>query len=132
MRKFFAKFRLAQVLAASCLVVATVGCQPAAESDVSTDLGVEAGDSNTTATAETPAVEAPAGIDAAVDAAVDAVKSSDAAEAAKDAAEGAKDAAVEAAEGAKDAAADAVDAAAEAVEAGAQKVEAAAEAVKSE
>ncbi len=132
MRNFFAQFRLAQVLAAGCLVVATVGCQPAAESDVSTDLGVEAGDSNTTVTAETPAIEAPAAIDAAVDAAVEAVQTSDAAQGVKDAAVEAADAAVEAADAAKETAAEAVDAAAEAVEAGAEKVEAAAEAVKSE
>ena len=47
--------------AALMLAFATVGCQPADTTDVSTDTtSAPAADSNVTATAETPVVEAPA------------------------------------------------------------------------
>jgi len=54
-----------RLLSIACLFAATIGCQPANDTDVSTDLGVDAGtmpaaDSNITGEAETPAIETPA------------------------------------------------------------------------
>ncbi len=115
------RFRLSSLVAAGCLFVATTGCDSGGDANVSTDLGVEMGDSNVTASAETPVAESPAiekvgeAAAAAAGAAVDATK--DAAAAVKDAA---TDAAVDVAkevvkEAAKDAAADAAAGAVEAV-----------------
>lgn len=55
-----------RLLAAACVLTATIGCQPADEPNLSTDVPVEMGDSNVTdavetpAPAETPVVEEPA------------------------------------------------------------------------
>lgn len=48
-----------RLLSAACILTASIGCQPADNADVSTDLGVEMGDSNTTATGEMPEIESP-------------------------------------------------------------------------
>ncbi len=43
-----------RLLAAGCVLTTAVGCQPADTPDVSTDIPVEMGESNLTATGETP------------------------------------------------------------------------------
>ena len=43
-----------RLLAAACVLTASIGCQPADNPDVSTDIPVEMGESNLTATGETP------------------------------------------------------------------------------
>jgi len=48
-----------RLLSAACILTASIGCQPSDTADVSTDLGVEMGDSNTTATGEMPEIESP-------------------------------------------------------------------------
>jgi hypothetical protein len=48
-----------RLLSAACILTASIGCQPSDNTDVSTDLGVEVGDSNVTATGEMPEIESP-------------------------------------------------------------------------
>jgi hypothetical protein len=43
-----------RLLAAACVLTASIGCEPAGNPDTSTDVPVEMGDSNLTATGETP------------------------------------------------------------------------------
>jgi NADH dehydrogenase/NADH:ubiquinone oxidoreductase subunit G len=135
-------------LAAACLVVATAGCTPAEDgADVSTDLGVEVGESNVTTQGEWPAEEAPADIESIQEAAAEKVeeiqeaaaeKVEAAQEAAAESVEAAQEAAVEKAEEVQEAAAEAVESvqekAADAVEAvqeaAAEALEAATEAVQ--
>lgn len=116
MRKLIEKMNPLALLAAGCLVIATAGCQPAADTDVSTDtdLGVDIGESNVTATGEWPAEEAPATLDAIQEAATEKVE--EAQEAAADAVEAVQEAATEAVESVQEAASEATETAKETVE----------------